>query len=57
MNAYVFSYEAISLIKSYLCQRLQRVNVASARSQWQIVQKGVSQVSVLGPLLFNIFYK
>ena len=55
LNAYGISYEACSLIKSYLCQRLQRVKVASARSQWQIMQKGVPQGSVLGPLLFNIF--
>ena len=55
LNAYGVSYEACSLIKSYLCQRLQRVKVASARSQWQIMQKGVPQGSVLGPLLFNIF--
>ena len=55
LNAYGISYEACTLIKSYLCQRMQRVNVASARSQWQIMQKGVPQGSVLGPLLFNIF--
>ena len=55
LNAYGVSYEACSLIKSYLCWRLQRVKVASARSQWQIMQKGVPQGSVLGPLLFNIF--
>ena len=55
LNAYGVSYDACSLIKSYLCQRLQRVKVASARSQWQIMQKGVPQGSVLGPLLFNIF--
>ena len=55
LNAYDVSYEACSLIKSYLCQRLQRVKVASARRQWQIMQKGVPQGSVLGPLLFNIF--
>ena len=55
LNAYSISYEACSLIKSYSCQRLQRVKVASARSQWQIMQKGVPQGSVLGPLLFNIF--
>ena len=55
LNAYGISYEACNLIKSYLCQRLQRVKVASARSQWQIMQKGVPQGSVLDPLLFNIF--
>ena len=55
LNAYGISYEACSLIKSFLCQRLQRVKVASARSQWQIMQKGVPQGSVLGHLLFNIF--
>ena len=55
LNAYGISYEACSLIKSYLCQRLQRVKVASARSQRQIMQKGVPQGSVLGSFLFNIF--
>ena len=30
LNAYGVSYDACSLIKSYLCQRLQRVKVASA---------------------------
>ena len=55
LNAYGVSYEACSLIKYYLCLRLQRVKVASARSQWQIMQKGVPERSVLGPLLFNIF--
>ena len=39
LNAYGISYEACNLIKSYLCQRLQRVKVASARSQWQLMKK------------------
>ena len=42
LNAYGISYEACSLIKSYLCKRLQRVKVASTRSQWQIMQKGLN---------------
>ena len=36
LNAYGISYEACNLLKSYSCQRLQRVKVTSARSQWQI---------------------
>ena len=55
LNTYGISYEACSLIRSYLCQRLQPVKVGSARRQWQIMQKGVPQGSVLGPLLFDIF--
>ena len=55
LKAFGVSYEACSLIKSYLCQRLQRVKVASARGQWQIMEKRVPRGSVLGPLLFNIF--
>ena len=54
-SAYDISYEACSLIKSYLCQRFQRVKFASARSQWQMMQKGVPTGSVLVPLfLFDI---
>ena len=55
LKAYGFSYDACKLIKSYLCHRLQRVKVASARSQWTIMPKGVPQGSILGPLLFYIF--
>ena len=55
LNAYGISYEACSLMKYFLSQRLQRVKVASARTQWQIMQKGVRQGSVLGPLLLSIF--
>ena len=53
--AYGVSYESCKLIKSYLCNRLQRVMVASMRSEWAVMPKGVPQGSVLGPLLFNIF--
>ena len=56
LRAYGVSYEACKLIKSYLCHRLQRVKVASARSQWEIMHKGVPQGSILGPLLFKIFF-
>ena len=55
MLEYGVSYESCKLIKSYLCNRLQRVKVASTRSEWAVMPKGVPQGSVIGPLLFNIF--
>ena len=40
---------------SYLKDRLQRVKISAARSDWAKMIKGVPQGSVLGHMLFNIF--
>ena len=55
LNAYGFSSNACSFIKSYLSHRQQRVKIQSHRSEWKITTRGIPQGSCLGPLLFNIY--
>ena len=49
--------DALLLIRSYLSNRQQRVKINSSFSDWKEIKIGVPQgsVSVLGPLLFNVF--
>ena len=55
LQAYGLSNEAITLMRSYLTGRRQRVKIGSTTSAWLEIQKGVPQGSILGPLLFNVF--
>ena len=45
----------LSLFKSFLSNRFQRVVLNGQCSNWSLVLDGVSQGSILGPLLFLIY--
>ena len=54
-KAYGFGKEATIFIQNYLSNRLQRTKINSAYISYRDVKYGVTQGSILGPLLFNIF--
>ena len=55
LEVYGFTYESLKLINSYLTDRKHRMKVNSSYSSFLDLLIGVSQGSILGPLLFNIY--
>ena len=55
LRAYRFQDELLDLIRSYLCDRQNRVKLGAIRSEWKQTERGCPQKSALGPLLWNIF--
>ena len=49
------SGQILNLLTSYLDKRKQRILLNACESHWAIVESGVPQGSVLGPLLFLIY--
>ena len=56
LHAYGFDKKALLMINSYLSNRWHRTRINSSFSTWEEVLHGVPQGSVLGPLLFNIYF-
>ena len=56
LHAYGYDKRALQLIKSYLTNGWHRTRINSSFSSWKELLHGVPQGSVLGPLLFNIYF-
>lgn len=55
LKYYGFDDNALKLMRSYLCDRTQYVEIDNTESDYLTVKTGVPQGSILGPLLFIIY--
>ena len=55
LDAHGFSFEKLTFLNSYLRNRKQCVKINNICSDFLKILSGVPQVSILGPILFNIF--
>ena len=55
LNAYEFDYKSITPISSFLSNRTYRTKLNSSFSIWEDLLIGVTQGSVLGPLLMYLY--
>ena len=53
-NSYGINGKSLNWFKSYLCNRMQAVNINSSLSGFKNIDIGVPQGSILGPLLLII---
>ena len=56
LNTHCFSLTALKLVQNYLSERKHRTKINSLYSYLLQIIFGAVQVSILGPLLFNIFF-
>ena len=55
-DVYVLRKSSLSLLLEYLTLRKQREKIGSSYSVWNEIKRVVPQVSILGSLLFNVFF-
>ena len=55
LHVYGVNLSSCRLLASYLHNRYQGVEIKDIRNDWLIMDRGVPQGSILGPLLFNVF--
>ena len=56
LDAYGFEEKTLLYIYSYLENRKQCVKINNINSNFQTIKSGVPQGSIVGPILFNIFF-
>ena len=56
LHAYGLSFDTVTFLNSYLKDRKQNVRINNIFSAFQNILSGVPQGSILGPILFNIFF-
>ena len=56
LSYYGITHPAKKLIESYLSNRKQFVQIGNIKSTMRLVSTGVPQGSIVGPLLFDIFF-
>ena len=54
LDAFDFDKKSLQLVHNYLSNRKQRNKINHSYSFWREISHGIPQVSILGPLLFNI---